>query len=71
MKFKEIIHLLMAFMALSVLSSGLSVLFWDLSVILFRCVINTDNLAFRVLLCLRTLDIKSVQKTEGLSENSI
>jgi len=34
MKFKEIIYLLMAFMALSVLSSELSTFFWDLSVIL-------------------------------------
>lgn len=62
MKFKEIMHLLWLFGVISTFFRVISI-FLGLTNILFRCVINTDNRIFRVLLCLRILNIKNEQDT--------
>jgi len=60
-KFKEIIHLLMAFLALSVLSSGLSALFWDLP-IFFLGALSILKMAFLKFFCVQEHLILKVNK---------
>jgi hypothetical protein len=57
MKFKEIMQLLLLFAAISTFFGVFST-FLGPAKILFRCVINTDNRVFRVILRPGTLDIK-------------
>ena len=57
MKFKEIIHLLWLFGVISTFFKVINT-FLGPTNFLFRCVINTDNRIFRVLLSSRTLDMK-------------